>query len=56
MPPGYSSRDDRCGTVRVAAERHVCDKVHLPKFDPIQGRELRGLPSFLWGVADRWAS
>ena len=25
MPPGYSSRDDRCGIVRVAAERHVCD-------------------------------
>ena len=25
MPPGHSSRDDRCGVVRVAAERHVCD-------------------------------
>jgi len=22
-----------------------------PKFDPIQGRELCGLPSFLWGGA-----
>ena len=27
MPPGYSSRDDRCGIVRVAAQRHVCDGI-----------------------------
>src|SRR3984893_13877934 len=28
MPPGYSSRDDRCGMVRVAAERHVLRRQH----------------------------